>query len=396
MRTIYRTDKNPESGNTFTRIDNRVINDTKLTPAARLALCYLLSKPDDWSIQDHDLRRYLEVGIKKLQAVIQELRDAGYLDRQQRKDDQGRWYTTSTLVFEDPELNRAVGQKPSNGEPLEAAENATVGQKPSRRLPSDGNGSDGNGWTVNVQYTNNGVTNDESPTTERGTTEGETTSANGACIAHDASLSSSLEKIVQRLLEIGTTKTRKTAERDAKSLLKSHSEDAILAACTLAVIAEEPNTKYIRGILKKQAAAAVDNTPVGIYRRETGIKGDIKPAIVEWLETESRYGHYTPEFLAAVIRHVDNAPDYDGLSIFNRNDFDMVSDELREPVDVFFRPTPDNTKFIIDDIKRKAGDRIPFDRESKHIQSAAVKMVVDYIKREHGVDAVCGNFAEGV
>lgn len=149
-----------------------------------------------------DIRRYLEVGIKKLQAVIQELKDAGYIDRQQRKDDQGRWYTTSKLVFEDPELKHAVGQKPSNGEAQEPAEDATVGQKPSRRLPSDGNGSDGNGWTVNVQYTNNGVTNDESPTTEI-TNEGE--SNNGAHPHFEKSLSESDQDFNSLRLEIANT-----------------------------------------------------------------------------------------------------------------------------------------------------------------------------------------------
>lgn len=180
MNTIFRTDKNAASGNVFTRIDNRVIDDTSLTPTARLALVYLLSRPDDWIVQDRDLRRYLEVGIKKLQSVIQELRDAGYLDRQQRKNDQGRWYTTMTLVFEHPDLKSTagqessngkietvtVGQKLSNGKEPESAKNSTVGQKPSRRLPSDGNGSDGNGGTVTVQSTNNRVTNDESLTTK--------------------------------------------------------------------------------------------------------------------------------------------------------------------------------------------------------------------------------------
>lgn len=106
---IHRTDKGDRDrkGNPFTRIDNRLIDDTRLTPLARLAVVYLLSKPDDWQVRDADLRRYLEVGTHKLEGIIQELKQTGYLTRRQFIKN-GRWTTGETDIFEVPKLNTVL------------------------------------------------------------------------------------------------------------------------------------------------------------------------------------------------------------------------------------------------------------------------------------------------
>lgn len=130
QQRIFRTDKSEGSGNTFTRIDNRVLNDDRLSPLARLAMIYLLSKPDDWELREYDLRRYLEVGINKTRKIIAELKELGYLQRKQfRSEETGKWTTTTTAVYECPDLAVARLQCNRNGATVTVATD-TVQPKP--------------------------------------------------------------------------------------------------------------------------------------------------------------------------------------------------------------------------------------------------------------------------
>lgn len=75
MQTIRKT---PVKSN-FTVTPNRIINDVTLSALARLALAYLLGKPDNWKVRANDLKRFLCVGINKTYRILKELRDAGYV-----------------------------------------------------------------------------------------------------------------------------------------------------------------------------------------------------------------------------------------------------------------------------------------------------------------------------
>lgn len=102
--TTKRTVKHRNSGIRFTSVDNRLINDADLSPLARLAMIYLLSKPADWQLQIADLQNYLKAGVNRTKAVVSELRQAGYIDRRQNHVD-GRWTRAVTDVYEIPALN---------------------------------------------------------------------------------------------------------------------------------------------------------------------------------------------------------------------------------------------------------------------------------------------------
>lgn len=151
IRRTFKGDAERPPAGPFTRIDNRVINDTKLTPLARLAMVYLLSKPDDWQVQNTDLRRYLEVGINKVETIIKELKAAGYLDRRQFKNDAGQWETGHTDIYEQPGAEPAAddtgidmqivkiwaqyaGQKPNAIKPLQAVYKQHKKLKPDEAL----------------------------------------------------------------------------------------------------------------------------------------------------------------------------------------------------------------------------------------------------------------------
>ena len=118
--TIHRARRNKN----FTVVSNTIVEHAMLSSRARLALIYLLSKPDDWTLQISDLRRVLGVNGKPLgrdstYAVVCELSEQGYLVRRQSINREGRFEGTSYSVFDEP-----VQSEPK--EALEGANSSTA------------------------------------------------------------------------------------------------------------------------------------------------------------------------------------------------------------------------------------------------------------------------------
>lgn len=62
----------------FLIIDQRAIEDDRLSWAARGLLGYLLSKPDDWKVLVNDLRKRGDLGRDGIYRLLKELRTVGY------------------------------------------------------------------------------------------------------------------------------------------------------------------------------------------------------------------------------------------------------------------------------------------------------------------------------
>ncbi len=86
----------------FLVIDQRTVEDTGLSWAARGMLAYLLSRPDTWKVRITDLRRRGNLGRDGTYKLINELRSAGYMDFQQGRDRQGRIRGGDYIVRELP------------------------------------------------------------------------------------------------------------------------------------------------------------------------------------------------------------------------------------------------------------------------------------------------------
>lgn len=92
----------------FTAVSNKLIDHPKLSPDARIALVYLLSKPDDWVPQIEDLRRVLGTGGKpcgrnKTYEVLKELKASAYVVAVATNDAKlGRFGTITYYVFDEP------------------------------------------------------------------------------------------------------------------------------------------------------------------------------------------------------------------------------------------------------------------------------------------------------
>lgn len=86
----------------FTIIDNSVIRDDRLSLKARALLMLILSFPDDWRTDHRSLARMCKEGETAIRTGLRELRAAGYLVQEKRRDDKGR-FTTVTTVYDRPQ-----------------------------------------------------------------------------------------------------------------------------------------------------------------------------------------------------------------------------------------------------------------------------------------------------
>jgi hypothetical protein len=89
---------------TWTTIDNEVINDVRLTWEARGLLIFLLSKPDRWEIRKEHLIASSPSGETVVRRILKELTQYHYMKRVRYKGENGRFYYI-TEIFDNPQEN---------------------------------------------------------------------------------------------------------------------------------------------------------------------------------------------------------------------------------------------------------------------------------------------------
>ena len=85
-------------------IDQRTVDDGRLSWAARGMLAYLLSRPDTWQVRVTDLQRRGHLGRDGTYKLINELCSAGYMEFRRARDQRGRMRGGSYIVREIPNL----------------------------------------------------------------------------------------------------------------------------------------------------------------------------------------------------------------------------------------------------------------------------------------------------
>ncbi|MDG3011801.1 replication protein [Rhodococcus sp. D2-41] len=94
--------RGPRQADNFTIISNAVLNDDRLSFRARGVLMWLLSKPADWRTRSEAIARQSPTeGRDAIRTAMRELEQLGYLVREKRQDERGRWHTEQT-IFEEP------------------------------------------------------------------------------------------------------------------------------------------------------------------------------------------------------------------------------------------------------------------------------------------------------
>lgn len=98
----------------YTVIRNKTLRDSRLSFKARGLLAYLLSLPDDTTLDRRRLEDAGPDGAYAIRMALQELVNAGYLRHEKRQDEHGRWRTEATL-YEVPKTPRTGGGKSAIG-----------------------------------------------------------------------------------------------------------------------------------------------------------------------------------------------------------------------------------------------------------------------------------------
>lgn len=88
--------------NRYLVLDQRIVDDTRLSWAARGMLAYLLSRPDNWEVRVTDVQRRGNLGRDGTYKLISDLRSTGYVEFQQARDARGCIRGGSYIVREIP------------------------------------------------------------------------------------------------------------------------------------------------------------------------------------------------------------------------------------------------------------------------------------------------------
>ena len=90
-----------DKDNPYVMIRRECLNDGNLSWQAKGLLAHLLSKPDDWVIQTHDLVNRSPDGKKTVYSILRELEKFGYLVRSRNRNERGH-FVYAIHLYESP------------------------------------------------------------------------------------------------------------------------------------------------------------------------------------------------------------------------------------------------------------------------------------------------------
>lgn len=115
----------------FSIVSNDVLNDERLSFKARGLLVYMLSMKDDWKFYVKELAKHSQKdGRDSIQSALRELEAAGYLQRIQARQENGRFGEQDWLLTDTPALSPQTGKpltvKPETAKPRPANPPLTI------------------------------------------------------------------------------------------------------------------------------------------------------------------------------------------------------------------------------------------------------------------------------
>lgn len=157
----------------FVQIANDLVRDRTLALDAHGMLHYLLSLPDNWEIKLRQIENYWSIGPTKRQRIFRELADAGWLQYEKLKDDEGNYAGARWIVCDEPGPRPAaqdLDDMTEDGKPLAATKpDAPESQAPASASQGDGQAphpADGSPGRRKTRPAENLVVDSRRPTVE--------------------------------------------------------------------------------------------------------------------------------------------------------------------------------------------------------------------------------------
>lgn len=85
----------------YTVIPNHIWSDEWVSFEAKSILAYLLSRPNHWKINTKQLKKKTGFGRDKIQKLIRELVERGYIQRETAKDEKGMFSGLDMVVYDE-------------------------------------------------------------------------------------------------------------------------------------------------------------------------------------------------------------------------------------------------------------------------------------------------------
>ena len=87
----------------YTVMSNHHLRNHELSLKAKGLLSMMLSLPDDWNYTTRGLAKICKEGVDAIGSALRELETAGYIVRNQLRDQQGRISDTEYVIYEKPQ-----------------------------------------------------------------------------------------------------------------------------------------------------------------------------------------------------------------------------------------------------------------------------------------------------
>jgi hypothetical protein len=101
----------------FASLPNAIWEDPRISIEAKGVLGYLLSRPHNWHVRPQQVGQILDVGKDKLQRIFQELISAGYVTREQNRDDAGSFGSMEYVVRDETVASLPQPENPQTAKP---------------------------------------------------------------------------------------------------------------------------------------------------------------------------------------------------------------------------------------------------------------------------------------
>ena len=146
----------------YTVMSNHHLRNHELSLKAKGLLSMMLSLPDDWNYTTRGLAKICKEGVDAIGSALRELETAGYIVRNQLRDQQGRISDTEYVIYEKPQPRQPETPRPDTAVPDTASpdtENPYL-DKPDTEKPAELNIEKSNTQKSTIGRKNKVVTGD--------------------------------------------------------------------------------------------------------------------------------------------------------------------------------------------------------------------------------------------